>query len=155
MLSVVVEWEEEAGDGLVSQQPQTFVQKFRCQWICIDSILSQMIMLYMVMIVYAIRKLHYFILLVLLLLISLFIMVYDCGSKCSCLPPNVTVCQQVWGRLFLTQWQWEHVRKARNVEGTVLDKQVDQWIPLEDLIELISQMQTRSVIAIIKYWCML
>ena len=108
----------------------------------------------MVMIVYAIGKLHYFILLVPLLLISLFIMVYNCGSKCSCLQPNVTVCQQVWGRLLLTQWQ-KYVRKARNAEGTVLDKQVDQWIPLEDLIKLISQMQTQSVIAIIKYWCML
>ena len=68
-------------------------------------------------------------------------MVYDCGSKYLLLLANKhdSVPAGLEKTVQLTQWQWEHVGKARNAEGTMWNKQGDQWIPLEDLIELISQ----------------
>ena len=138
--------QEEAGDGLASQtpyfvdqQPQKFVQKFRCQWIRIHStMLSQMIMLYMVMIVYATGKLHYFILLVLLLLLCLW--------RFMIVAANALACNQTWQCASRSGEDCSSLSGSRSMWGKpemqkelCWTSKVDQWIPLEDLIELISQ----------------
>ena len=152
--------EGEAGDGLASQttyfvdqQPQMFVQKFRCQWIRTDSMLSQMIMPYMVMIVYAIRKFHYFILLVLLLLLCLwqFMIVaanalayhqtWQCASRSGEDCSSLNGSGSMWG-------------KPETQKEPCWTSKVDQWIPLYTESDWTHQpMQTQSVSY--KYWCML
>ena len=64
--------------------------------------------------------------------------VYDCGSKCSGLQPKVTVCQsgEDCSSLNGSGSMW---RKPEMQKELCWTSKVDQWIPLEDLIELISQ----------------
>ena len=109
------------------------------------------------MIVYATGKLHPFYLLVPLLLISLFMMVYDGGSKyllllatiCDSVPAGLekTVCSSLNG----SGSTWGKPEMQKELCWT---SKVDQWIPLQGLIELISQCRLNQL-ATYKYWCML